>query len=230
MPNRRPDIDFQTTLATKILKCPSSPHNDEVWFEGLSLQNLRKGNYVGCWSGGNFGDGATFGGGTKGGVFGLAPIKKWPVLARVGSGKGTTIVGIGDGTSNTVMYSELIPYTNATGAANSSSPGGRNLDLRGSVLLPAAGGNMFTTLTQPNSATADQIVSCESTIPVNADKLNCTQNQTDGNTWAAARSKHTGGVNAAFADGSVRFIRDGINPQTWQAMGTKSGGEVVGND
>jgi hypothetical protein len=37
-------------------------------------------------------------------------------------------------------------------------------------------------------------------------------------------------VNAAFADGSVRFIRDGVNLQAWQAMGTKSGGEVVASD
>jgi prepilin-type N-terminal cleavage/methylation domain-containing protein len=193
VPNRRPDLDFQTTLALRIMRCPSSPHDENVWFEGLSLQNLRKANYVGCWGGGNFGSSAQFGGGTTGGVFGLARIKKWPVLERLGSGRGTTIVGIGDGTSNTVMFSELLPYTTATGVSN-DSPGGRNLDLRGAVLLPAAGGNMFTTLTAPNSPTGDQIVSCEPSIPSpHPDRLNCTQNQSDGNTWAAARSKHSGG-------------------------------------
>jgi prepilin-type N-terminal cleavage/methylation domain-containing protein/prepilin-type processing-associated H-X9-DG protein len=43
----------------------------------------------------------------------------------------------------------------------------------------------------------------------------------------AARSFHTGGVNVCFADGSVHFISDGINFVTWQALGTRSGGEVV---
>jgi prepilin-type N-terminal cleavage/methylation domain-containing protein/prepilin-type processing-associated H-X9-DG protein len=231
VPNRRPDIDFQTTLSSRILKCPSSDHNLTVWFEGLSLQNLMKGNYVGCWGGGDFGSSATFGGGTTGGVFGLVAIKKWPVLARLGAGKGTTIVGITDGTSNTVMFSEVLPFTTATQAANSSSPGGFNLDLRGAVLLPAAGGNVFTTLTAPNSTTLDQIVSCDPAIPANnQNRLACTQNQADGNTWAAARSRHTGGVNAAMADGSVRFVRDGISLAAWWAAGTKSGGEALGLD
>jgi prepilin-type N-terminal cleavage/methylation domain-containing protein/prepilin-type processing-associated H-X9-DG protein len=43
----------------------------------------------------------------------------------------------------------------------------------------------------------------------------------------AARSYHPGGVHVAFADGSVRFIQDRINFSTWQALGTRSGAEVV---
>jgi hypothetical protein len=30
-----------------------------------------------------------------------------------------------------------------------------------------------------------------------------------------------------FADGSVRFIKDSVNPQTWMALGTKANGEVI---
>jgi prepilin-type N-terminal cleavage/methylation domain-containing protein/prepilin-type processing-associated H-X9-DG protein len=43
----------------------------------------------------------------------------------------------------------------------------------------------------------------------------------------AARSMHSNGVNVCFVDGSVRFISNGINFTTWQALGTRSGGEVV---
>lgn len=43
-------------------------------------------------------------------------------------------------------------------------------------------------------------------------------------------SKHPGGFNAGFADGSVKFIKDSINPQTLQALTTRNGGEVVGVD
>ena len=40
---------------------------------------------------------------------------------------------------------------------------------------------------------------------------------------------HVGGVNAAFADGSVRFISENIDPKVLEALATKAGGEVVPN-
>jgi prepilin-type processing-associated H-X9-DG protein len=43
----------------------------------------------------------------------------------------------------------------------------------------------------------------------------------------SASSHHSGGVNALFADGSVRFIKNSISPVTWTALGTIAGGEVV---
>jgi hypothetical protein len=33
-----------------------------------------------------------------------------------------------------------------------------------------------------------------------------------------------------MADGSVRFLRDGISQATLTALGTRAGGEVIGND
>jgi prepilin-type processing-associated H-X9-DG protein len=47
---------------------------------------------------------------------------------------------------------------------------------------------------------------------------------------AAARSRHSGGVNVAMADGSIRFVRNSIATSTWAAMGSRAGGEVVVND
>ena len=47
---------------------------------------------------------------------------------------------------------------------------------------------------------------------------------------AAARSYHPGGVNCAFADGSVHFIKNTVNPTTWRALGTRAGGEIVSSD
>jgi prepilin-type N-terminal cleavage/methylation domain-containing protein/prepilin-type processing-associated H-X9-DG protein len=44
-----------------------------------------------------------------------------------------------------------------------------------------------------------------------------------------ASSRHTGGVNVVFGDGSVRFINNSIDLPTWRAMGSRDGGEVVGN-
>jgi prepilin-type N-terminal cleavage/methylation domain-containing protein/prepilin-type processing-associated H-X9-DG protein len=44
----------------------------------------------------------------------------------------------------------------------------------------------------------------------------------------AARSYHTGGAHVVLADGSVRFASDNIDGGVWQAVGTRSSGEVVG--
>jgi prepilin-type N-terminal cleavage/methylation domain-containing protein/prepilin-type processing-associated H-X9-DG protein len=232
LPWRRPEVMMQYHMIPKMMLCSSSPHNPEVHLNDFALEHLMKGNYVGCFGGGTFGDAASYGGGNRvSGVFGLVQVKKFPVEQRFGVGKGTTIVGISDGTSNTVMFSELLPFGDALDAGNANSPAGRNRDGRGVTLLAGPGGNFFLTHTAPNSATPDTMMYCDTRIPAtHPDKLACVQNRTDGNQWAAARSKHSGGVNAAFADGSVRFIRDGVNLQAWQAMGTKSGGEVVGND
>jgi len=43
----------------------------------------------------------------------------------------------------------------------------------------------------------------------------------------AARSYHPGGVNAAMADGSVRWFSSGTAVATWRSLGTRSGSEVV---
>jgi len=45
-----------------------------------------------------------------------------------------------------------------------------------------------------------------------------------------ATSNHPGGVNVCMTDGSVKFIKDSVAPQTWWAVGTKAGGEVVSSD
>jgi prepilin-type N-terminal cleavage/methylation domain-containing protein/prepilin-type processing-associated H-X9-DG protein len=43
-------------------------------------------------------------------------------------------------------------------------------------------------------------------------------------------SNHPGGVNICFADGSVRFVKSTVNLQTWWALGTRGGNEVVSSD
>ncbi|HTU88590.1 MAG TPA: DUF1559 domain-containing protein [Gemmataceae bacterium] len=43
----------------------------------------------------------------------------------------------------------------------------------------------------------------------------------------AARSYHQGGVNAAFADGSVHFVRDSISLSAWKALGTRAAGDLI---
>ena len=44
----------------------------------------------------------------------------------------------------------------------------------------------------------------------------------------SARSMHTGGVNLMLADGSVRFASDSIDVGVWRNVGTRDGGETLG--
>ncbi|GAC1450036.1 MAG: DUF1559 domain-containing protein [Isosphaeraceae bacterium] len=60
----------------------------------------------------------------------------------------------------------------------------------------------------------------------------------DGNTetWGSVpdamppSSNHSGGVNIAMTDGSVKFIKDTVSAQTWWALGSRDGGEVISSD
>ena len=45
-----------------------------------------------------------------------------------------------------------------------------------------------------------------------------------------ATSPHSGGMNCAMGDGSVRFVSRTINPQTWWDVVTPNGGETIPND
>jgi prepilin-type N-terminal cleavage/methylation domain-containing protein/prepilin-type processing-associated H-X9-DG protein len=44
---------------------------------------------------------------------------------------------------------------------------------------------------------------------------------------APSASRHAGGVNVCLADGSVRFVAEDINPDTWSALSTRAGGELI---
>jgi len=44
-----------------------------------------------------------------------------------------------------------------------------------------------------------------------------------------ANSRHTGGVHVLMCDGSVRFASSNIDLNTWRAVGTRNGSEVVGD-
>jgi prepilin-type N-terminal cleavage/methylation domain-containing protein/prepilin-type processing-associated H-X9-DG protein len=67
-------------------------------------------------------------------------------------------------------------------------------------------------------------------------KNTCLNPNDPGGLWGGtsgmvtATSNHPGGVNVAFTDGSVRFVKDSVAPQTWWAVGTRNGGEVLSSD
>jgi prepilin-type N-terminal cleavage/methylation domain-containing protein/prepilin-type processing-associated H-X9-DG protein len=44
------------------------------------------------------------------------------------------------------------------------------------------------------------------------------------------RSNHPGGANFVFCDGSVKFLKETLNPQVLQALGSRNLGEVISSD
>ena len=148
-----------------------------------------------------------------------------PGLWQFGYGRGTKLRKIVDGKSKTVILSEVLAVDGKGSIASASD------DIRGAWLTPSMGGSTYSHKTTPNSAVKDQINGCESDakdLPPGS-RLNCVQQPatgpTAGDTFAAARSEHVGGVMAAMADGSIKFYSNDINPDVWAALGTRAGGE-----
>ena len=45
--------------------------------------------------------------------------------------------------------------------------------------------------------------------------------------YGAFRSEHPGGANFAMCDGSVRFVSESLDPELYDGLATRDGGEVV---
>ena len=61
-------------------------------------------------------------------------------------------------------------------------------------------------------------------------QLGCNDQGNEGSEFCGSRSRHPGGVNSLFGDGSVHFIKNGINAYTWVILGSINGGEVISSD
>jgi len=47
--------------------------------------------------------------------------------------------------------------------------------------------------------------------------------------WRAARSMHSGGVNTLLADGSGRFVQNGVDLAVWRSLSTRGQSDATGN-
>jgi prepilin-type N-terminal cleavage/methylation domain-containing protein/prepilin-type processing-associated H-X9-DG protein len=52
----------------------------------------------------------------------------------------------------------------------------------------------------------------------------------EGDDYMNPTGNHPGGVNIAFMDGSVHFIKNTVNLQSWWALGTRNRGEIISSD
>jgi prepilin-type N-terminal cleavage/methylation domain-containing protein/prepilin-type processing-associated H-X9-DG protein len=182
-----------TTLRFAVMTCPSD-------FPNAPLGGVTSHNY-----GVNYGNTTLYQNPTvsMAGVtysFGGAPF---------GINRGFPLTHVTDGTSNTIMFAEVIQ--------------GQGSDLRGFAWWGPGSG--IVTSAGPNTSSPDQM---ESGYCVSGG-LNppCTGSSAADGEIMFARSRHVGGVNIALCDGSVRFVVNSVSMSVWQALGTASGNDIV---
>jgi prepilin-type N-terminal cleavage/methylation domain-containing protein/prepilin-type processing-associated H-X9-DG protein len=123
-----------------------------------------------------------------------------------------------DGTSNTILIGESLPEFNCPGVAGKPAAGSY------SGWWSADGAHaMISTIIPINH----QIIKDDA----NGTVCSTRPGRSDAN-WAVAdgfKSNHTGGANFVFADGSVHFLSQTIDMWTYQKLGCRNDGMVVGN-
>lgn len=154
----------------------------------------------------NAGSGGTYRTTPNGAVSGV------PILAGMADGGSLSrkikLTDVTDGLTNTLMFMEVRQ--------------GQGTDLRGFAWWGDASG--ASTHYPPNTSTPDQIYTAGYCNNNPTQGLPCTGT---GGAVFYSRSRHTGGVNGCLGDGSVRFFRDAIDPNTWRYMGPASDGVVT---
>jgi prepilin-type N-terminal cleavage/methylation domain-containing protein/prepilin-type processing-associated H-X9-DG protein len=216
-----PDVDptNNTVMLANInnLICPSDPYNPNAALGAQTNYMADMGNGI-VWQSSNF-----------------YPNTGLPMPNGVFYGNSaTTFAAITDGLSNTGFYSERVVGDATTG-----------------IVSPIA--DVFFDPGAPTTI-ADAIAQCQALNiynPANqipmvmgvpwVDGQHITLHVTTPNTRSCGffivnraimppSSKHPGGVNLLLGDGSVRFIKDTINPVTWSALGSRNGGEIISAD
>jgi prepilin-type N-terminal cleavage/methylation domain-containing protein/prepilin-type processing-associated H-X9-DG protein len=127
-------------------------------------------------------------------------------FADYATGQTASVASVTDGTSNTVIVGEVLPLEDGNnemwGFTGSAS----------GVTIPI---NWKTTASAAPCAGAwgTTIWNCRFSYAARGFK-----------------SRHPGGANFLFADGSCHFLKSSINPLVYCALGSRNGGEVISSD
>jgi prepilin-type N-terminal cleavage/methylation domain-containing protein/prepilin-type processing-associated H-X9-DG protein len=240
------NLTASTTTINSYL-CPSDGNTPNAtvtttWSTGVPFGATNYGNNIGvCRSlnGGMFDGPAWWLGGTAGGTTRSGPV--------------VTMSAISDGTSNTAIFSEwvkgkgsvqnglnMVYISNTTFSTTAPSPAFRG-SLQTTLQFYAATctSQTATSFTQKGAFWAYEDCGAGGgyTHMMPPNKNSCrfsgdsTANPPNSDVpdrgMIGAQSYHPGGVNVGFLDGTVRFIKDSVNLQTWASIATAAGAEVV---
>jgi prepilin-type N-terminal cleavage/methylation domain-containing protein/prepilin-type processing-associated H-X9-DG protein len=210
-PQTIPFPQNRAPLALKVptFLCPSDQPREVLPGQGPS-------NYVACSGANASGDAMT-----GDGLF-------YGVNLDVTPNAGVRMGDVTDGLSNTVAFSET-----TLGAGGTAPAGATDVTLYYKNASPLSTANCAastTLVTDRGALWADGAYNCglyNNVLPPNSPTMDCIQHSNPA--WKAARSRHPQGVNVLLGDGSVRFARNGTDLTVWQALGTRAGGEVIGD-
>jgi prepilin-type N-terminal cleavage/methylation domain-containing protein len=162
----------------------------------------RRGNYVVNWGNSFYGQAVE--------PLGKAPFSH--VKGDRGQPRLTNFADITDGTSNTLLLSECLRAWSAD-----------DNDWRGDIHNDDGEFRFHTRLT-PNTSAPD-VFEAGWYQPTGDPKMPAATGAENVQV-TAARSRHSGGVNAALCDASIRFVSESVAFDVWKAMGTMNGDEV----
>ena len=180
------------------LCCPSDPSAMQYYNPGGSCFGPGSASYGRTSYAGNFGQGQMEQSVRVDGVF--------------GHNYGARIRDIKDGTSQTLLTSEIIC--------------GGPCTARGIVAYDE--GPVFMQDYTPNSLVVDMVRVCDPSDSQPGSVAPCAASVMQLNMILhTSRSMHPGGVNSGLCDGSVRFVGENIPLDIWMAMGSPDGGESI---
>lgn len=139
-------------------------------------------------------------------------------LGAFGPNRYTKVRDVSDGLSHTMFMGEVLKAIDD----------GIEWDYRGAFFNTDRGAAQFMTLYTPNSGIDNAV--CDGVNP--NEPSPCVPAGWDFNVpvYMSARSRHPGGVNVLFGDGSVHFVTDEIDIDLWRAQSSMADGEVIGGD
>ncbi|HEX5269614.1 MAG TPA: DUF1559 domain-containing protein [Gemmataceae bacterium] len=239
-----PNADLVGTQL-KIFYCPSNRTNGLidtsflVASAGRALPKLAAADYLLC----------------KGANAAMCEVTQVPSEARgvFDVNTHTRLTDIGDGTSNTFAIGEgagnnprfgIRRFYQDTTAAQGLFPGQSSLIDQSWSSGPTATQALHsigllqgaclgvTALRGGYSPPFDERMNNPLALPAIDCNNGCTNSGTAPGTYdtiSGFRSAHGGGCNFLFCDGSVRFVIDSVSPDTYRALSTISGGEVLGD-
>lgn len=185
--------------------------------------------YIGCASSKATSDVATWRGGTfplwmQDGILVSRPPDRF-LIDKGGMGY-IRSSQVSDGLSNTLLVGEALPdskqrFELSEDMTNTASPYATSGQASRKDHWCVAGDDL------DNYAEGEDWSEClgSTGVPMNF-KLPPSPSSADIGRWELSFSSvHASGVNALFGDGSVRFLRQGISPASWAAIGSRAGSE-----
>jgi prepilin-type N-terminal cleavage/methylation domain-containing protein/prepilin-type processing-associated H-X9-DG protein len=246
------DAANATVMSTKVntLICPSdaNPGNANSWSPtggGGPYPTIGTTNYVICG-----GPGQIYNSGKLNGV-------AWYMNGSPNFGVPVTLAALTDGTSNTMGFSETVKGRSGTNNSGSNmvyssavQSGNAQMDYAsclGSVTQlwdykgefwsqqdSGRGGPFFTIMTPNKKACNAGVASWGSGTPTGTSTVfgvsGASTSPYNLTSLINQSSYHSGGANALFMDGSVKFIKDSVSQQVLMGLSTINVGEVIPSD